>query len=265
MARIAAEIASPGVEIREEGAAAVRYRMFLPGLTARDVEGRVRDLWREWTGRPARSRSFEEPDADCSAAARAGFTGARAGAFWIGPPWIDPPAGCLAIRINPGRAFGTGLHPTTRLALGVLARRGAPPARVLDVGTGSGVLALAAAALGARRVTALEHDLHALGNARENVALNVFGRAVRLVAGTPDALASGRAAFDLVLVNVELPLLIPLLPRLVAALAPDGRLVASGVTLEQREAFVASAAAWGTRVRHEIAEEGWWGAELAAH
>jgi ribosomal protein L11 methyltransferase len=202
------------------------------------------------------------------------------GPFWIGPPWVAAPKDRLTIRINPGRAFGTGLHPTTRVALRLLTSaapagdggarepagaRGATAAaslrgaRVLDVGTGSGILAIASLALGASRVTALDVDLHALANAAENRSLNSCSGRLALVAGAPSALAPGRE-FDVVLANLEAPILLPLLPELGQALAPAGRLVASGVTVGQRLALVEAAARHGLRVRRRASDSGWWSA-----
>jgi ribosomal protein L11 methyltransferase len=134
-------------------------------------------------------------------------------------------------------------------------------ARVLDLGTGSGVLALAALALGAGRVVALDVDRHALENASENGALNAAGRRLRVVAGSLDSL-SRRAAFDLVLANLETAILCPLLPRLATVLAPAGRLLVSGVTTAQRAAFLVAAEAQGFECRRRFSEAGWWGGEL---
>jgi ribosomal protein L11 methyltransferase len=265
VARIASEIESPGVELREDEGEGVRYRVYFPDGLPLHTALRLQTLWREYAGRePAALRPFAERESDWVAATREAFTGTEVGPFWIGPPWLEPPPRCRAIRINPGRAFGTGLHPTTRLVLRLLLLRVTSGTRVLDLGTGSGILALAALALGAGRVTALDLDSHALLNARENAALNSFSGAIRFVAGSLDALAPGGHAFDLVLANIEYATLLPLLPRLVSALAPEGQLAVSGITLGQRPGFLDAARAEGLASWGEVEEDGWWGAVLAA-
>jgi ribosomal protein L11 methyltransferase len=249
------------VELRADGEA-VRYRVYFPDAAPLPIARRLRDLWHRHSGAVPVLAPFTEEERDWAAAGHRRFTGSEVGPFWIGPPWVEPPAGRRVVRVNPGRAFGTGLHPTTRLALRLLAPRVSPAARVLDVGTGSGVLALAALALGAADVLALDVDAHALGNARENAELNGSGRRVRLVAGSATCLAPGLHAFDPVLANLEHPILLPLLPLLVSALAPEGALVVSGVTAARRDAFREAATDEGLLLHAEDEEEGWWAAAL---
>jgi ribosomal protein L11 methyltransferase len=241
--RIAAEIGSPGAELRPSGAGS-RWRLYLPEGDPEALSARVRDCWRAWSpGRidPA-PRLVREPERDWGAEARRAFAGADAEPFWIGPPWLDPPRGRTPVWILPGRAFGTGLHPTTRLALRLLGGRRAEGARVLDVGTGSGVLALAALARGARQAVGLDVDRHALANASGNALLN--------------------AAFDLVLANLERDALLPLLAPLRRVVAPGGVVVASGLTLAQRTELLAASAASGLSAGDEREEGGWWAALL---
>jgi len=101
---------------------------------------------------------------------RAFHRGVRVGRCWVGPPWEEPPAGAVAVAIDPGRAFGTGAHATTRLCLELLQEVG--PTSLLDVGCGSGVLAVAAAKLGFAPVTAVDVDEVALETTRANAAAN---------------------------------------------------------------------------------------------
>jgi ribosomal protein L11 methyltransferase len=96
--------------------------------------------------------------------------GVRIGRIWVGPPWERPPAGSVAVSIDPGRAFGTGAHATTRLCLELL--QDAEPTSLLDVGSGSGVLSVAAAKLGFDPVTAVDVDEVALETTRANAAAN---------------------------------------------------------------------------------------------
>jgi ribosomal protein L11 methyltransferase len=264
VARIAAEISSRGVELREDGGAVVRYRVYFPEGPPLPIARRFRELWLAYTGGDSCVlEPFAERETDWGEAGRRAFTGTEVGPFWIGPPWAEPPPRLRAIRINPGRAFGTGLHPSTRIALRLLLPRITPVTRVLDLGTGSGILALAALAMGASAVAAMDVDRHALRNASENVALNAFPGRIHLVAGSLDALVPGRHAFDLILANLEHAALVSMLPRLLSELAPEGWLAVSGVTREQRPAFLETCVGEGLVSLEEAEEEGWWGAALA--
>jgi ribosomal protein L11 methyltransferase len=150
------------------------------------------------------------------------------------PAWIDyaPRAEEVVIRLDPGMAFGTGQHPTTRLCLEALESR-LRPGQVLDLGTGSGILAIAAALLGTTRVIALDIDPVAVDVARQNVALNGVEGRVQVAEGSlgaagplPDA---GAPRFDMVLANVNSAGITEMAPALARALAPGGTLIASGI------------------------------------
>lgn len=112
--------------------------------------------------------------------------GARIGDLWVGPPWEPPPAGPLAVLIEPGRAFGTGGHPTTRLCLDLL--QSVPRGSLLDVGCGSGVLAVAAALLGFVPVFAIDNDPQAVEATRANATANGATVDVRLADAFEDEL-----------------------------------------------------------------------------
>jgi ribosomal protein L11 methyltransferase len=141
----------------------------------------------------------------------------RAGPFWIGPPWEAPPADALAIVIDPGRAFGTGAHATTRLCVELLAT--VEPGALLDVGCGSGVLAIAGAMLGFDPVVAIDVDPLAVDAARENAVRNNVTLDVRQA----DALAVSLPAAHAVVVNLTLTDVEALVAPLTA-----GVLIASG-------------------------------------
>lgn len=137
--------------------------------------------------------------------------GVRVGELWVGPPWEQPPAGAQAIVIDPGQAFGTGAHPTTRLCVELLAD--VPRGSLLDVGCGSGVLAIAAARLGFSSVLAVDVDPVAVAATMENARVN--GVEVDVAEG--DALTGALPATDVVVANLTLALVTALVPRLRAA------------------------------------------------
>ena len=134
----------------------------------------------------------------------------RVGSLWVGPPWETPPPDAEAVVVDPGRAFGTGGHATTRLCLGLLGEleRGS----LLDVGCGSGVLAIAAAKLGYAPVTALDHDPSAVEATRRNASAN----RVELACLLTDALAADLPATEVALVNISLDAVGQILPSLAA-------------------------------------------------
>jgi ribosomal protein L11 methyltransferase len=183
----------------------------------------------------------------------------------VAPAAADAPAGGgdLVVRLSAGYGFGTAAHPTTRLCLRLIESRVRQGDVVADVGTGSGILAIAAALLGASRVLALEADPVACRTARKNVSLNGAGERVevRQVRAAADEPLEG-APFDGVTANLEAGLLIRLLPGLAAGMAASGWMVLSGVPRPEREEVLAAAAEAGLEVLEEEVEEGWWAGVL---
>jgi len=179
-------------------------------------------------------------------------------------PWETAP-GEVVLEIDPEMAFGTGEHATTRGCLRLLDSAIRPGDRVLDVGSGSAILSIAAARLGAREVVAVEYDPDANLNARDNLARNGVEGRVRIVeALADDALLDGLGRFDLVLANILSGVIRPLLPSFHRALGglPAGRLIVSGILWAEHEAVVRDAEAAGLRVAQVDAEEEWWSASL---
>ncbi|WP_217125231.1 50S ribosomal protein L11 methyltransferase [Hydrogenophilus thiooxidans] len=173
------------------------------------------------------------------------------GALWIVPTWHDPPATTApVIRLDPGLAFGTGSHPTTHLCLEWLVREVTAGASVLDYGCGSGILAIAAAKLGAGAVTAVDIDADARTATRANAEAN----GVPLTVLPADAPLS--QTFDLVVANILTRPLIVLAPTLAARVAPHGKMALAGILAEQADAVIAAYAPW---IRLAIAAErdGW--------
>ncbi len=159
--------------------------------------------------------------------------------FWIVPSWHEAPAQARQlIRLDPGLAFGTGTHPTTRMCLRWLAQSpGVAGARVLDYGCGSGILAIGAAKYGAAQVDAVDIDPAAVATARDNAANN----ATSLCSGLPDTVEPAQARYGIVLANILASPLKVLAPLLYAHLAPGGYLVLAGIlerqTQELQEAY----------------------------
>jgi ribosomal protein L11 methyltransferase len=193
----------------------------------------------------------------------------------IVPSWLeyDAQPGDIVLRLDPGMAFGTGLHPTTQLCVGLLERYVAPGSRVLDLGCGSGILAIAAAKLGAGAVLALDTDPIAVTATRENAARNGVSDLVLVAEGS---LGSGAALghwlygtlnaegatmnrpdddsqrsafsvqrFDLIVANIIARVLATLAADLAGALAPGGTLIASGIIAEREDEVVAAFVAAG--------------------
>jgi ribosomal protein L11 methyltransferase len=203
----------------------------------------------------------ETPAQDWSVAWRAHHRTMRVGPrSWVRPPWEDAPAG-VSVAIDPGMAFGTGSHPTTSLCLErcdeLLAER--PGADVLDVGTGSGVIALLAKKLGAGRVLGTENDPVAIEAARAGAALNEIEGVEWVLAEDPGEV---RGEFGIVVANILLNTLEELAPRLAAKVAPGGRLVLSGLLAAQGDAASAAYRAQGLREVARKEREGWLRLEL---
>lgn len=170
--------------------------------------------------------------------------------FWVVPSWHEPPAEARhVIRLDPGLAFGSGTHATTRMCLRWLAARGAGPARVLDYGCGSGILAIGAALVGAGHIDAVDIDPAAVESTRENAARN----GVALSAGLPDL---ARGEYDVVLANILATPLKLLAPLLAAHVAPMGWLVLAGILDRQADELVAAYAPW-LRLTVADRDEGW--------
>ena len=171
--------------------------------------------------------------------------------FWIVPTWHEPPAQARqTIRLDPGLAFGTGTHPTTRMCLRwVATRQPAVPSRVLDYGCGSGILAIGAAKFGAVAIDAVDIDPAAV----EATRLNADANAVKLNTGLPDV-AQGR--YDVVLANILATPLKVLAPLLCAHVARGGSLVLAGI-LERQADELKSAYAPYAALEVSDTEDGW--------
>lgn len=195
----------------------------------------------------------------------------------VKPTWTEWNAapGQLVIDIDPQMAFGTGEHATTRACLRLLDAALRPGDRVLDVGSGSGILSIAAARLGAVETVAIEFDADANLNARDNLERNGVADRVRLIGDRADAaLLRDLGCFDLVVANILSGVIRPLLPAFRATLngSPGGRLIVSGILRSEHAEVLQAAAEAGFRVVQideeedsSVAREGvWWSALLAS-
>jgi ribosomal protein L11 methyltransferase len=212
----------------------------------------------------ARVATSEVVVGDWNTTWRERLTVQRAGRFAVTPPWLaenlDPAS---TIIIDPGMAFGTGDHATTRGALRLLADVVRPGDRVADLGAGSGVLSIAAAKRGAANVAAIEVDPDAIGNAEANVRANGVSERVAVLLGDAAILLPLVAPVRVVLANIVAPVLLSLLPLIADALTEDGRAVVGGITNAERVAFVSAVRKAGWRIEAEDREDAWWSAVIA--
>jgi ribosomal protein L11 methyltransferase len=170
--------------------------------------------------------------------------------FWIVPSWHEaPPQAQRVMRLDPGLAFGTGTHPTTRMCLRWIAERGQAWPRVLDYGCGSGILAIGAALHGAQHIDAVDIDPAAVTSTRDNAEAN----GVTLHPGLPD-LAHGE--YPLVIANILATPLKLLAPLLCAHVAPGGHLILAGILSRQADELKAAYAPW-LRLEVSDEEDGW--------
>ncbi|MEK7341842.1 MAG: 50S ribosomal protein L11 methyltransferase, partial [Candidatus Binatota bacterium] len=228
------ERGSPGVVLRRDEIRAFFARPVRGSALKRDIQRFLRGIKGIYPGigeRPPRWTILK--DRNWNKSWRRFFSPQKVGkGFWITPPWVDPPPSRRrqVITIEPGMAFGTGTHSTTRCCLefleeatGLLAQE---PIAALDVGTGSGILAIALAKMGASRVLALDSDPVALKSAQANVRHNRVGRAVRL---SNFGLGGVKESFAVVVANLTAETIIELAALLQKRVSAGGYLILSGI------------------------------------
>ena len=204
------------------------------------------------------------PAVDWSEAWKDGVHAHDLGALTVAPPWLaetlDP---TRTIIIDPGMAFGTGEHATTRGVIRLLANVIQPGDRVADLGAGSAILAIAAAKLGAAWVAAIEIDAEAIPNAEENVERNGVADRVRVFLGDAATLLPLVAPVQVILANIISSVLINMLPAIAAGLAEGGTVILSGILREERDRMLGVLERGGWKVLAEDAEDAWWSVAVA--
>jgi ribosomal protein L11 methyltransferase len=177
----------------------------------------------------------------------------------IRPTWIEhtPQGGEIVIEINPGMAFGTGYHPTTYTCLEAIEHFVQPGMSVLDVGTGSGILAITAVKLGAARVVALDIDPEAIRAARQNFRRTRTAKQVGLSQGTVPSPLAGPEQFDLAVANISARAVCDRGPFIVSALRPKGILIASGLLKTQRHEVLRVLEPLGCTLIRQWSQEDW--------
>jgi ribosomal protein L11 methyltransferase len=205
--------------------------------------------------------AVDVPDEDWAARSQAALSAVRIGDIVVAPPWDVPQADGrpgatdIVLVIKPSTGFGTGHHESTRLCLGLLQARGARGRRVIDVGTGSGVLALAAARLGATAVVAIDDDADAIEAARDNAKLNGLEQAVGFEVSDLRAFAPSEPA-DLLLANLTGGLLVNVAGQLSALVRPGGTIIVGGFERREADAVIAAFAPDARAVTRPF-ENGW--------
>jgi ribosomal protein L11 methyltransferase len=197
-------------------------------------------------------------DADWTDAWKAGYVPQRIGRVVIVPSWLDEPiqADEVALHLDPGMAFGTGLHPTTRGCLTLLQESGPMPPVVLDVGSGSGILALAALRLGAERAVCYDTDPVAVESTLANAAANGLEDRVTAHVGSLPATPAGEG-YALVLANLVATVLVDLAAQLAAHTAPGGTLLASGIIDTRADEVLAALGGAGFALEGRLVDGEW--------
>lgn len=230
-----------------------------------ESEAEARDSWKALSTDGGPLAGLAQPalqtlaDEDWRDSYKAHFKASRFGRLHWVPVWerasYAVPAGDAVIWLDPGLAFGTGNHETTRLCcerLVVLADRLPPTARVIDAGCGSGILALSAKRLGFEQVAGFDNDAEAVRVARENAELNGLAGEVDFYVGDLTSGLAGRRA-NVVLANIQADVLMRFADELLAAVEPGGSLVLSGILAREldqvKAAFAARAPGWAFETR----------------
>jgi len=246
----------------EPVSALVWVRIYLPAAVWKRkrprIERALRELRKEYSLSKIRTRALGPED--WAEQWKKGYQTRKVGRRTvIVPSWkrYRPKRNEIAVTMDPGMAFGSGLHPTTRLCLIALEKYLRTGDRVLDVGTGSGILAIAAAKLCAGSVDALDIEPAAIDAAKRNATENGVAKSVKLYLGTLKELGATIRPAGLVLVNILAYAIIRMLPELKSKLRPGGLLITGGILAEFRPDVEAALRREGFEVIEALQEEDW--------
>ncbi len=227
--------------------------------SARTLEGELTRIF------PSLSISLRDVEpVDWSTRWREGIETRKLGRLTLSPSWLDVPDAEISMTLDPEMAFGSGEHGSTRGALVLLDRFIQPGDRVLDLGTGSGILAIAAVKLGARHAVGIEIDAESISVAAANITRNQVGEAVTLLQGDAGELAPLCAPADLIVSNILRGPNTELLPVIAKTLRPGGTAIFAGMESRESDLFRPSLIMAGFTVRDEMVDAGWW-AVAASH
>lgn len=264
------------VDVRSPGTSRAAVASWLVGRTGQAVEERddgtlvgfseseataqslLRALHAEF-GQHVEGAARPLPDIDWSARWKDGLGPRRIGRLLVTPSWTAPALTDLpTVVIDPESAFGTGEHGSTRAALALLERHLHPGNRVIDLGSGSGILAIAAVKLGAAHATGIEIDEEADPIATANARRNGVGERVRFITGDADALAPLLGPAEIVISNILRSVNVALLPSIRAAVSPGGLAIFAGMEVAERDLFLPAMRQTGFEAVDEVVDEGWW-------
>jgi len=256
-ARLAALFAVGAQGVHEDGAALVTH--FPPGIDLQGVHHALTEADAD-----AVVETAPVADVDWSEAWKARIVAHELGQLTVAPTWLaegrDP---ATTIIIEPGMAFGTGDHPTTRGVVRLLPAVLRAGDIVADLGAGSAVLAIAAAKLGAARVYAVELDGESIPDAEANIARNNVADRVHVFEADARVLLPLLAPVRVVLANIISSVLIEILPTIANAVPPDGAAILSGILHEERSTMLEILESTGWRLVAEDTEGIWWSASIA--
>jgi ribosomal protein L11 methyltransferase len=210
------------------------------------------------------AQSVEVSDENWAERSQASITAVRVGSITVAPPWDIPSDGTEVVVIQPSMGFGTAHHESTRLCLQLLQEIDLVGKSVLDVGTGSGVLAIAARRHGATIVIAADYDPDAIQSAQENLELNGVEEIALIELDLAEPEALGVRRFDVVFANLTGGMLQRFASELASRLCPGGSLITSGVTAEEEAAVVRAFETAGLKVASRLQEKEWIGTRFIA-